>query len=330
MPERKYWQAVNDALRVEMRRDDRIVVMGEDVAGGAGREADGIVDAWGGPFGITRGLIAEFGKERVRDTPISEAAFVGAAVGLAAEGYRPWVDVMFQELSAVAWDQLTNRLARARYLSGGQRSFAITIKTFGECYSSTCHYPGLICVAPSDGYTAKGLMISAIREDNPVVVFDSLKMLRQKSEVPDGSYTIPLGRARVVRPGSDVTVVGIGPSVAVCVEAADALAGGGIEAEVIDLLTLVPWDRETVVGSVARTGRLAIVDFDHPTCSLSADIASTAADRAWGSLAAPPLRINPPAVPAMLMDGTPAMAAMYYPTASSVTKAVTCLARSSS
>jgi pyruvate/2-oxoglutarate/acetoin dehydrogenase E1 component len=320
MPETKYWKALNDALRLEMERDERVVVLGEDVAGGAGREGLGFADAWGGPFGITRGLIAQFGAERVRDTPISEAAFLGAAAGLALEGYRPWIDIMFQELTAVAWDQLTNRIARTRYLSAGQRAMPITIKTFGECYSATCHYPGLISVAPSDAFTAKGLMTAAIREDNPIVVFDSLRLLRQSMEVPSESYELPLGEARIVRDGCDLTLLGIGVATGLCMTAAEALAERDVSVEVVDLLTLMPWDVETVTASASKTGRLLIVDFDHPACSLSAEIAATVGMRAWSSLRAAPVRLSPPGVPAMLMDGTPAMASMYYPSVEGIVR----------
>lgn len=312
-----------------MRRDDRIIVMGEDVAGGGGRGHLGLIDAWGGPFGVTRGLIQEFGEQRVRDTPISESAFIGAAVGLAAEGYRPWVDIMFSELLAVAWDQITNRMARARYLTAGQGTFAITLKTFGECYAPVCHYPGLIAVAPSDPYTAKGLMIAAIREDNPVVVFDSLSLLRAEMEVPDEAYITELGKLRIVRPGSDITLLGIGPSTRSCISAAALLADRGIQVEVADLLTLVPWDVEGLVESVGRTRRLLIVDFDHPSCSLSSDIAATMGHRLWDHLMSPPVRINPPAVPAMQMDSNPAMARMYNVSVERICEAVTTMLASS-
>jgi pyruvate/2-oxoglutarate/acetoin dehydrogenase E1 component len=309
----KYWQAANATLRQEMQRDPKLVIMGEDVAGAAGREAEGFIDAWGGPFGFTRGLIGEFGAARVRDTPISEAGFAGLAAGLAAEGYRPWVDIMFTELLPLAWDQLTNRIARSNYLSAGQLKMPLTIKTFGECYSSLCHYPGLVCVAPSDPYTVKGLMAAAIRSDDPVVVFDNLKLLRSQGEVPDESYVLPLGKARTLTSGTDITLLGIGPSTALCVRAGEELSSRGISAEVIDLLTLVPWDVDCITESVGRTGRLLVVDFDHPECGLGASICATVTKTAWSSLQAPPTFLAPPAVPAMGMDGNPAMSALYVP-----------------
>jgi pyruvate dehydrogenase E1 component beta subunit len=309
----KYWQACNEALRLEMRLDPSVIVLGEDVAGGAGREAEGIIDAWGGPFGFTRGLIQEFGADRVRDTPISEAAFVGLAAGLAAGGYRPWVDVMFTELLPLASDQLTNRIARTRFLSAGQLRMPLTIKTFGECYSPLCHYPGLICVAPSDAYSAKGLVTAAIRCDDPVIVFDSLRLLRHESEVPEGSYALDLGRSRVLREGADVTLLGIGPSTQLCLAVAARLELSSVSAEVVDLLTLSPWDVSGVVESVDHTGRLVVVDFDHPNCGLAATICATIGERSWAQLLAPPTRLCPLPLPIMGMDGNPTLSSLCLP-----------------
>ena len=321
-PSLRYWQAVNDALRLEMRDDERIVVLGEDVAGAAGREQDGLVDAWGGPYGITRGLIQEFGAERVRDTPISEAAFIGAAIGLAIEGYRPWVDLMFTHFAGVAWDQITNKLARAHYQTGGQATVPMTMKTFGSCYAPFLHFPGLICVAASDAYTAKGLTIAALREDNPVVCFDNVRLIRQTMPVPEDSYTVPLGKARLLREGDDVTLLGISASTAVCLEAGELLAERGIEAEIVDLLTLSPWDVDTVTTSLAKTGRLVVVDFDHPTCSLASEIVATLSERAEAPFLSPPLRLLPPNVPLAVEDGNPKLTDMYFPSATLVADSV--------
>lgn len=314
----KYWQASSNALLLEMRCNPTVVVLGEDVAGGAGREAEGIVDAWGGPFGITRGLIGEFGAARVRDTPISESGFVGLAAGLAAAGFRPWVDIMFTELLPLAWDQLTNRVARSNYLSAGQLRMPLTVKTFGDCYSAVCHYPGLVCVAPSDPYSAKGLMTAAIRSDDPVVVFDNLKLLRQKGEVPEEAYVLPIGEARVVRPGTDLTLVGIGATTLICLDAAKQLETVGVSAEVVDLLTLAPWDVDGITESVSRTGRMLVIDHDHPGCGLATSICATVTRTAWSDLLAPPMSVTPPPVPAMGMDGNPEMASLYYPDAAAV------------
>jgi pyruvate dehydrogenase E1 component beta subunit len=321
MTSMKYWQAAADALRQEMRRDPSIIVLGEDVAGGAGREAEGIVDSWGGPFGITRGLIKEFGAARVRDTPISEAGFTGLAAGLAADGYRPWVDIMFTELLPLAWEQLTNKIARSQYLTAGQLRMPVTIKTFGDCYSPVCHYPGLICVAPSDPYSAKGLMTAALRSDDPVVVFDNLRLLRTQGEVPEEPYAFPLGQARVLTPGSALTLLGIGPSTSLCLAAAADLEASGTSVEVVDLLTLSPWDVDGVTESVRKTGRLLVVDYDHPECGLGATICARITESAWDALQAPPTFLTPPPVPTMGMDANPAMAAMYLPDAGAVVAA---------
>ncbi|MCU1491324.1 MAG: 2-oxoisovalerate dehydrogenase beta subunit [Acidimicrobiaceae bacterium] len=310
----KYWKACNEALRLEMQRDPRVLVLGEDVAGG-GIGPDGEVrEAWGGPFGFTRGLIEEFGPSRVRDTPISESGFTGLAAGLAASGYRPWVDVMFTELLPLAMDQLVNRVSRTRFLSAGQLTMPLTIKTFGECYSPLAHYPGLICVAPSDAYSAKGLTAAAIRADDPVVIFDSLRLLRDECEVPEEAYTLDLGKARIVRHGSDITLVGIGPSTSMCLAAADALQEDGADAEVVDLLTLAPWDVEGVTESVRRTRRLVVVDFDHPNCGLGATICASVSELAWGDLASAPRRLQAAAVPAMGTDGNPDITTLCMPT----------------
>ncbi len=309
----KYWQACNEALRLEMRLDPRVIVLGEDVAGGAGREKEGILDAWGGPFGFTRGLIQEFGAARVRDTPISEAGFVGLAAGLAAAGYRPWVDVMFTELLPLASDQIANRIARTRYLSAGQIRMPLTIKTFGECYSPLCHYPGLICVAPSDAYSAKGLVTAALRCDDPVVVFDSLRLLRHEDEVPEHSYALEIGRSRVLREGADVTLLGIGPSTQLCLAVAARLQLSDVSAEVVDLLTLSPWDVTGVLESVQRTGRLIVVDFDHPNCGLAATICASVAEQMWARLLAPPTRVSPLPLPIMGMDGNPTLSSLCLP-----------------
>ena len=326
MSRTKYWKACNDALRQEMARDPSVIVLGEDVAGAPGRADDGFVDAWGGPFGITRGLIQEFGPGRVRDTPISEAGFLGLAAGLAADGYRPWVDIMFTELMPVAWDQLTNRIARARYLSAGQLQMPITVKTFGECYSAVCHFPGLVCVAPSDAYTAKGLTTAAIRSDDPVVIFDSLKLLRSQAEVPDDDYALEFGKARVLRDGTDITLLGIGATTALCLQAAAELEQAGVSAEVVDLLTLSPWDVPTVTESVRKTGRLVVTDFDHPSCGLATERCARVTTTAWDRLLAAPVTVTPPPVPAMSMDASAAMAAMYLPDSARVAAAATKIA----
>jgi acetoin:2,6-dichlorophenolindophenol oxidoreductase subunit beta len=292
-----YWQALNEAIKQEMRRDQTVFVMGEDQAGAAGRQAQGLIDAWGGPFGVTRGLIQEFGPERVKDTPISEAAFIGAGVGAAINGLRPVVDLMFTHFAGVAWDQITNKFAREHYVTGGQACVSMVLKTFGPCYAPFLHFPGMKCVAPSDPYTAKGLMTAAIRDDNPVVIFDSLRLLRTKGPVPEAPYTIELGKSRVVKEGSDVTLIGVSWLTTTCLDVAQRFESQGVDVEVVDLLTLEPLDEDTILRSLAKTKRIVITDQDHPRCSLARDIACIIAERAFDYLDAPIVTVTPPAIP---------------------------------
>lgn len=302
-------QAVNEAIRQEMQRDPLVILMGEDIAGGAGKEKEGIVDAWGGPFGETKGLIKEFGPQRVLDTPISEAGYIGAGVGAAATGLRPIVDLMFVDFLGVCFDQIMNEAAKMRYMYGGKCSVPITIMTrtgagIGSAaqhsqttYSVFAHYPGLKCVAPSDPYTAKGLMIAAIRDNDPVVVFNNKRLFFDKGEVPEEAYAYPIGKARVMKAGKDITLVGISRMTSICMEAAAALAKDGIDAEVVDLLSLSPIDHETIVNSIKKTHRMVVVDEDNPMCSMASEIAAIAADEAFDYLDAPVKRVNAPHCP---------------------------------
>ncbi len=305
----RYAQAQNEAIRLSMRRDPNVIVMGEDIAGGAGRAHLGIIDAWGGPFRSTKGLIQEFGPERVRDTPLSEGAFIGTAIGAATVGLRPIVELMFIDFLGVCLDQILNNGAKLRYMLGGQVSVPVTILTrigagtgsaaqhSESFYSVIAHIPGLKCVAPSDAYTAKGLLAAAILDDDPVIVCDHKRLLNNTGPVPEEEYTLPLGKARILRHGRDVTLVGISLMTSVCMEAAEVLAKQGVDAEVVDLLSLSPLDEETVLGSVGKTGRIVIVDEDTPRCSVATDIAALAADRAFDLLDAPPKTVTAPHTP---------------------------------
>ena len=288
-------EAINEALLQEMRRDETVIIMGEEIAGGAGREHLGIVDAWGGAFRTTRGLIQEFGNERVLDTPLSEAAFVGTAIGAASTGMRAVAELMFVDFVGVCMDQLLNNAAKMRYMFGGQVKVPFVMLTrigagFGSAaqhsesfYSLFSHIPGLKGVCPSDAYTAKGLLLSAIRDDDPVVFFEHKGLYGETCPVPEEPYTLPLGKARTVRPGSDITLVGISKMTWVAVEAAEELAKEGVNAEVIDLLSVSPIDYDHVLDSVRRTHRLLVVDEDTPVCSISSDICA----RCRGSLRLP-------------------------------------------
>lgn len=326
-----YREAINEALRQEMERDENVIIMGEEIAGGAGREHLGIVDAWGGPFRTTVGLIQQFGSERVLDTPLSEAAFVGTAIGAASTGMRAIAELMFVDFIGVCMDQLLNNAAKMRYMFGGQVTLPFVLLTrigagFGSAaqhsesfYSIFSHIPGLKGVVPSDPYTAKGLLVAAIRDDDPIVYFEHKGLYGNRGSVPEESYVLPLGKARTVRPGSDITLVGISRMTWVCTEAADELAKQGINAEVIDLLSISPIDYDHVIESVKRTHRLVVVDEDTPVCSLASEICARVAEEAFEYLDAPPSRVTAPHTP---VPYSRPLENLYVPNAARVVKTV--------
>ena len=306
-------QAVNEALRQEMERDPTVFIMGEDIAGGAGREEK--EDAWGGPFRLTKGLIGQFGPDRIRDTPISEAAFAGAGVGAAASGMRPVVDLMFVGFLGVCGDQLFNNAAKMHYMFGGKVKLPLTIMTAigagsnsaaqhsETAYSVFVHYPGLKCVVPSDPYTAKGLYLAAIRDDDPVIIFNNMMLMGRgvtegimpgEGHVPEEPYEVTIGEARTVREGSDITLVGIGFTTSICNEAAEELEAQGHSVEVVDLLSVSPLDEATILESVRKTRRVVIVDEDYPRCSVASDISALVAEQAFDYLDSPPVRVTAP------------------------------------
>jgi len=316
--ELSFGQAINEAIRQEMRRDPNIIVMGEDVAGAAGRAHLGFVDAWGGPLRATRGLITEFGPERILDTPIAEMGFLGAGVGAAMSGLRPIVEIMFVDLIGCCYDQIMNQAAKMHYMMGGQVDLPLVIRTaYGTrggdnrtygggagaqhsqtLYAVLAHIPGLKVVVPSTAYNAKGLTISAIRDNGPVIILEHKFLgLRAKGPVPEESYTLPIGRAQIVRRGRDVTLCGIGRMTHICSEAADSLSAEGIDAEVVDVLTLSPLDEGTILESVSRTRRLVVVDEDTPVCSAARDIAARVADKGFDNLDAPIKTVTAPDTP---------------------------------
>ena len=303
-----YIQAVNEAIHQLMEADPTVIIMGEDIAGAAGRQEQGFIDAWGGPLRLTKGLIQKYGPERVRDTPISEAGFVGAGVGAAATGLRPIVDMMYVGFFGVCGDQITNNAAKMHYMFGGKVTVPLTIMTnigagvnsaaqhSETLYSIFAHFPGLKCVVPSDPYTAKGLYAAAVRDDDPVIIFNHklLMGLRAGPEVPEELYEVPIGKARVLREGTDVTLTGVGYTTQVCLEAAEELAAQGYSAEVVDLLSVSPLDEEAILESVRKTRKIVIVDEDYPRCSLAGDVSALVAEEAFDYLDAPPRRVTPP------------------------------------
>jgi acetoin:2,6-dichlorophenolindophenol oxidoreductase subunit beta len=280
-------QAVNEALAEELRRDPTVFLIGEDVA-----EA-------GTPFKVTSGLVEEFGPERVLDSPISEAGITGIGLGAAMTGMRPVVDIMFGDFLTLVMDQLANQAAKAHYMSGGRLQAPLTVRTtLGATRRSAAqhsqslhawvsHVPGLKVALPSTPYDAKGLLKTAIRDDNPVVFFEDKMMFAVKGPVPDGEYTIPFGVADVKREGEDMTIVATSSMGYVALEAADRLAEEGVSAEVIDPRTLVPLDRETLVASAKKTGRVLVVDEGHRSYGASAELAATIAEEAFYWLDAP-------------------------------------------
>lgn len=289
--------AINEALREEMERDERVFVAGEDV----GKP--------GGPFGLTKGLHEKFGEQRVKDTPLSEEAIIGLAVGAAAAGYRPVVEIMFMDFITIAMDQICNQAAKLRYLCGGKVSLPLVIRTLfgtglraGGHHSQSLeswfiHTPGLKVIMPSTPYDAKGLLKSAIRDDNPVIFLEHKGLLRIKGDVPEGEFTLPLGVADVKRAGEHATVVATGKIVHTALGAAEQMARDGIELEVIDPRTLSPLDKETILNSVRKTNHLVIAHEGTKACGIGAEISAVVAEEGLDFLDAPIKRLASPFMP---------------------------------
>ncbi len=294
-------EAIGEALAQEMAINEKIFLMGEDLRLFYG----------GGPFGVTpkEKFLDRFGPERVRDTPISEAAFFGAGVMAAVAGFHPVVELMVSDFLGVCFDQIANQGAKLRYMFGGQGKVPLTIRTsfgggmsFGathsqSLYSVFAHFPGIKVAIPSTPYDAKGLLVSAMRDDNIVAFFEHKAMYGEKGVVPKDQYELPFGKAQVRRQGSDVTVVALGMMVPRALQAADELAKEGVSAEVLDPRTIVPFDKNGLLESVKKTSRLVIVDEDYLTCSFASEIAAIASHEAFGFLDAPIERVANPNVP---------------------------------
>ncbi len=293
-----YREALNQALREEMARDADVVLFGEDVA------------EYGGSFKVTQGLLEEFGPRRVRDTPISEAAIVGTAVGLALAGLRPVAELMTVNFALVAFDQLVNHLAKMYFMFGGQSPMPVTIRApgggghqLGAQHSHSleavfAHFPGLKVVYPSTPRTAKALLLAAIRDDDPVIFLEHEGLYNDKGAVREGLEPLPLGRAEVVREGEDVTLIGYGRMARLALDAAVTLEAEEISAEVVDLLSLRPLDWDTVAGSVAKTRRAVVVEECWPRCGIGADLVAGICDRVFWELEAPVSRVSGEDIPA--------------------------------
>jgi pyruvate dehydrogenase E1 component beta subunit len=320
MAKKTYRQAINEALRQEMERDPRVIIMGEDVAGGLG--APGEQDAWGGPLGVTKGLMPKFGRDRVLDTPISESAFVGAAVGAAATGLRPVAELMFVDFFGVCFDQIYNQAAKFKYMFGGKAVTPLVIRTMygagfraasqhSQClYPIFTHIPGLKVALPSNAYEAKGLLIQSIRDDDPVIFFEHKAMYDEQAEVPDDPYTIPFGEANVTREGDDVTIITMGRMVNFANQVADSLKKDKIGVTVVDLRTTSPLDTETVLETASETGRVVVVDESHPRCNMAADISALICQEAFDDLKAPIKMVTGYHCP---VPFSPALEDMYIP-----------------
>ena len=297
MPTITYAQALNDALREEMRADPRVFLMGEDIG------------HHGGIFRVTKDLINEFGAERVRDTPISESSFVGLGIGAAMTGMRPIVELLFMDFALVAADQIINQAAKLRYMSGGTVSVPIVVRAQqgggrgnGAQHSQSfeswfAQVPGLIIVAPSTPAEAKGLLKSSIRAGNPVIFIEHKLLYNTKGEVPEDEYVIPIGKADIKRYGRDVTIVSYSRTLLFALEAAETLSQQGIEAEVIDLRTIAPLDMDTILESIKGTGRLLVVHESHSNCGVGAEIIARVGEQAPDRLIMPARRLGAKHVP---------------------------------
>ncbi|MFW9265929.1 alpha-ketoacid dehydrogenase subunit beta [Pseudomonas sp. NR3] len=323
-----YQQAINEALAQEMRRDSSVFIMGEDVAGGAG--APGENDAWGGVLGVTKGLYDQF-PGRVLDTPLSEIGYVGAAVGAATCGVRPVCELMFVDFAGCCLDQILNQAAKFRYMFGGKASTPLVIRTMvgaglraaaqhSQMLTSLwTHIPGLKVVCPSSPYDAKGLLIQAIRDNDPVIFCEHKLLYSMQGEVPEELYTVPFGEANFLRDGKDVTLVSYGRLVNTAMDAARNLAGRGIDCEVIDPRTTSPLDEDSILESVEKTGRLVVIDEANPRCSMATDISALVAQKAFGALKAPIEMVTAPHTPVPFSDS---LEDLYIPDAAKIEQAV--------
>lgn len=307
-----YQQAINEALRQEMQRDDTVIVLGEDVVGGEGGEGE--MDAWGGVLGVTKGLYKDFGGERIMDTPISESALIGAAAGAATCGLRPVAELMFIDFMGVCFDQIYNQAAKFKYMFGGKARTPLVIRTMygaglraagqhSQCmYSLFAHIPGLKVVLPSNPYDAKGMLIQAIRDDDPVIFCEHKAMYGMEGEVPEEAYLVPFGEANFVTEGDDLTIVAMGRMVDFAQKAAKDLGKEGISCEVVDPRTISPLDEDSILESVEKTGHALIVDEATPVCSMASEISSIIAEKAFGSLKSKIGKVTAPHTPVPFSD----------------------------
>ena len=319
MREISYADALNEALMTCMNEDEHVVLMGEDIG------------AYGGIFQVTKGLLEKFGPDRVMDTPISEAGFVGAGVGAALTGMRPVVEIMFIDFTTVCMDMIINQMAKMRYMFGGRGKIPMVLRVnigagrgaaaqhSQSFHALFMHIPGLYVAVPSTPYDAKGLLIEAIRNDNPVIFVEHKKLYIQKGDVPEESYTIPFGKADVKRKGRDITIVATSAMVTRSLQAAKEAEKEGIDVEVIDPRTLTPLDKETITRSVVKTGRLIIADEGHKICGVASEISAIIAEESIYHLKAPILRVCSPDTP---VPFSPPLEQCYIPDVKDIVPAI--------
>ena len=329
MSEKSYRDAINECLSQEMERDETVIVFGEDVVGGS--MSEGGKEASGGVFGLTAGLWTKYGDNRVFDTPISEAAIVGAAAGAAFAGMRPVAEIMFSDFMGLCMDQMYNQAGKFKYMFGGKAKTPMVVRTtIGAGMSAAAQHsqspyamitmmPGMKAVMPSNPYDAKGLLASCIRGEDPVVYFEHKLLYTDQGEVPDEPYTIPLGKGNLTRQGKDVTIVGLARMVNLANGVADKLAEEGITCDVIDPRTSSPLDEELILESVEETGRLVVVDEAPVRCGMARDIAGLVASQAFEFLDAPIKTVTPPHTP---VPFSPALEWQYIPSPDKIEAAV--------
>ncbi|HFH9925638.1 TPA: alpha-ketoacid dehydrogenase subunit beta [Streptococcus suis] len=306
-----FMKAINEALDMAMEKDETVVLLGEDIAGGAkvNHLEEKNEEAWGGVMGVTTGLMSKYGRERVVDTPISEHGYMSASVGMALTGLRPVPELMFNDFIGFCFDALIGQGSKMRYMFGGKAKVPMVVRTMhgagasaaaqhsGSYYGIFGSIPGLKVVVPATPYDAKGLLLSAIEDDNIVIFSEDKTLYGMKGEVPEEYYTVPIGKAAVRREGKDLTIVTIGKMLYVGQEVADRLEKDGISVELIDLRTVAPWDQETIFDSVKKTGRLIIVDEANPHNNTATDIASVVSDKMFDYLDGPIKCVCAPNVP---------------------------------
>ena len=324
-----FMKAINEGLDMSMEKDERVILLGEDIAGGTHIDHLEGEGAWGGVFGVTKGLVEKHGYERVIDTPISEMGYMGASVGAAATGLRPVPELMFNDFLGFCFDTLLAQGSKMRYMFGGKATIPMTVRTChgagasaaaqhsGSYYGMFGSIPGMKVVVPSNPYDAKGLLISAIEDDNIVIFSEDKTLYGIKDEVPEEYYKVEIGKAKVKREGEDLTIVTIGKMLYVALEVAEELEKSGVSVEVIDLITVAPWDQETIIDSVKKTGRLIVIDEANPHNNTATDIASVIGDKAFDYLDGPIKCVCAPNTPVPFASN---LEALYLPDKEKVLK----------